>query len=131
MLAEVGSSSLGQLVDSLAIDLARADLPQILQHLQRRVNRARAGRVGNLRTLLDLADDLVAVLGPIFEDAQDQELDVTPIDPPSRPTAPRPEAHPFAPGFVRRRAKCAKGPEAPAEATVAVLGKHVSKHAEY
>jgi hypothetical protein len=75
VLGEVLPSGVGDRVDLLAAFLDRgAREAHVLEHRERRVDRARARRVAAARALLQLLDDLVTVPRFLVEHAKDHEL---------------------------------------------------------
>ena len=71
---------------ALAVGVLAADQALVLEHLQRRVDRAGARGPGPLGALLDLFDHLVAVHRALGEQGEDGGADVTAARP--RPAAP-------------------------------------------
>src|SRR5438067_2576502 len=76
LVLEVAPTLVGDGVDLLALLLARADIAEVLEHLQRGVHRARAGTVVAAHAVLEGADDVVAVARLVLEQLEDDVLEV-------------------------------------------------------
>src|SRR6185437_4439482 len=77
ILGQVGFPAIGYLVDLLApFLLSSRGVAHVLEHGERRVHRARAGRVGAAKLLLELLDNFVAVARLFVEQLEDDILEI-------------------------------------------------------
>ena len=99
-LGGLGGTRLGQLERALALALGAADQTFVLQHLQRRVDRAGARTPGAFALLLEALDQVVAVPRAVLEHHQQRGADVTrdACGRPAGPTAARPGPRRASPG---------------------------------
>ena len=77
LLGQVAPTFVGDRVDLLAFLLARGDVAEVLEHLQRRVDRARAGPVVAAHAVFECTNDVVTVAGLVLEQIEDDVLEVT------------------------------------------------------
>src|SRR5262249_10096601 len=75
-----------------ALRLCPFDVPQILEHRQRRIDDAGAGRIGPAGQLLDGADEIVAMPGLIRDELEQDEPQLSRIE--QAPTTALPIIHP-------------------------------------
>src|SRR5206468_429970 len=80
LLGQVAATFVGNRIDLLALLLAGGDIAQILEHLQRRVDRAGARAVAPAHALFEGADDVVAVARLVLEQVEDDVLQVAPTE---------------------------------------------------
>ena len=90
-------SVVGQRVALAAVGLLDRHQALVLEHLQRRVHRARTGLPHTARPLAQLTNDLVAVHGPLGEQGDDGRPYVAAASPPAVPVRSAPATHRLAP----------------------------------
>jgi hypothetical protein len=76
LLGEIAAALIGDRVDLLALLLRRGDVAEVLQHLQRRVDRARARPVVTAHAIFEGADDVVSVARLVLEQLEDDDPQV-------------------------------------------------------
>src|SRR5207302_64790 len=75
-LEQEAPALVGDRVHLTALVLGHGHAAHVLEHLERGVEHARAGRVATAEALLDATDELVAVAGLLLKEVQDHVLEV-------------------------------------------------------
>src|SRR5579883_2158797 len=98
VLLQVGAALGRDLVDPLPIALGRPCVPHLLEHGERGIDRAGAGRVRAAEPLLERLDDLVTVPRLVAQQLQDHVLEIPLLEhPPAEPAALPARTRPTAP----------------------------------
>src|SRR5438128_2549517 len=79
-LVHEAPTGLGDAVHLAAVILDGADISHVLEHLQRRVDRARAGSIEAAEALLECLDQLVAMGGLVLELLEDDVLQIAALE---------------------------------------------------
>src|SRR5260370_16998145 len=79
-LGHESPTRVGDAVDLAPVLLHRGDIAHILEHLQRRVDRARAGGIEATKALLERLDQLVPVGRLVLELVEDDVLEIAPLE---------------------------------------------------